>query len=516
MSNTNSADKQNTVSSSEIADKKLNTRINIYSGDKNYTNSLLNISNAQSKNINIEKNENKSNINTNKNSYYPDSTTSNSQINNFSNEFNKQTFKKENIIESANIDVNKDYFEFESEKDKKYDFMDIRNFFYSKQMLKAFLWSIGIGSSFFAHRYLRTRSWRNGMRWGSATMITSFLFLWGNFEMQFSSANYVYTKQLEKQAKKNLNNIIYRLYQEKLREKKQSTNNGMLVNNNNNEIQLSTNIANNNFMKSIQMLKYLDPSKINSDLYARLFLYFLKEEVNVYNSLYDDNIHYTKDNSKNNSDNTADIDEESQPIDFNSFIKVKLRYNPFKNDLENKNIEFELDEELGIEEEEEFYLNEINKEADFFKDYQIMAVWFDYDKLSKTGLNTTVLSSQEEYNKLLSQYKIILSSEEEYLASLESDFKLSLNNNILNKKSSDTSNHDNIFFPKISNEDYLRTAISNAEDILNSSNNINDSIEKQISKNCFNTLIKNDLEEIILNKQKERKANILLKNIYGV
>lgn len=70
-------------------------------------------------------------------------------------------------------------------------------------MLKAFYWSLGIGTTFFLHRYYRKQIFWNSLRWGLFTMSTSFFFLWyllclirGNFELQPFVMSYYYSNYI--------------------------------------------------------------------------------------------------------------------------------------------------------------------------------------------------------------------------------------------------------------------------------------------------------------------------------
>lgn len=70
-------------------------------------------------------------------------------------------------------------------------------------MLKAFYWSLGIGTTFFLHRYYRKQIFKNALRWGLLTMSASFFFLWyrnnlirGNFEMQPFVMSYYYSNYI--------------------------------------------------------------------------------------------------------------------------------------------------------------------------------------------------------------------------------------------------------------------------------------------------------------------------------
>jgi len=93
-------------------------------------------------------------------------------------------FRRENIIEPFKEIENKDFFQFTTEDDPKYKFLNVQYMLRSKLLIRSIIWSFGIGSLFFIHRYIRKQQFRNALRWGVGTWTFSMFFIWGTSEMQ--------------------------------------------------------------------------------------------------------------------------------------------------------------------------------------------------------------------------------------------------------------------------------------------------------------------------------------------
>jgi len=74
---------------------------------------------------------------------------------------------------------------------------------------------MGIGFGFFLHKYYRTQKFRKSMRLGCAMMSVSFIFIWGNLELQPFITSWFYSKFIEKLASQDLHSDIYYKYLEK-------------------------------------------------------------------------------------------------------------------------------------------------------------------------------------------------------------------------------------------------------------------------------------------------------------
>lgn len=286
----------------------------------------------------------------------------------------EHTFTRENI-KSEIVDRNKDYFAYTSSSDNKYSFLNPINYFYSKLFVKSFFWSVAIGSSFFTHRYFRTRSFRHSFRWGTVTMFLSFGFIWGGLEFQPFIQNFFYSQQLEKKRLTHMSQLEYKKYKE-YKEHIYKTKE------NNNEISDYMNNTNQEIF-------------VNSDFFARAFL----ESQNYILSTY-----------------------VNESIDFSKIIKVSFVMNPFLDedsiDMVDLSDEFESDEE-------EFYLNEI-KEIGKDK-YKIKFMYLDYNRLNEYGyFNDDEYDSAVLKKRLLDKYPKIndlLKKEEDELSSIEYDLK---------------------------------------------------------------------------------------------
>lgn len=93
-------------------------------------------------------------------------------------------FRRENIREPYKEIENKNFFEFTSENDPKYKFLNVQYMLRSKLLIKSIIWSFGIGCAFFAHRYYRRQQFLNAMRWGCTTWTLSMFAIWGSLELQ--------------------------------------------------------------------------------------------------------------------------------------------------------------------------------------------------------------------------------------------------------------------------------------------------------------------------------------------
>jgi hypothetical protein len=104
-------------------------------------------------------------------------------------------FTRENRLPPMKQTDPKEYFEFSSEDDPKYNFSNPKYYLNSKLMLKAILWSTAIGTCFFIHRYYRRQNLSNAIRWGVVTWGLSFWYVWGTKEAQ-PYVNSIYHAQM--------------------------------------------------------------------------------------------------------------------------------------------------------------------------------------------------------------------------------------------------------------------------------------------------------------------------------
>eukprot|EP00340_Litonotus_pictus_P006396 CAMPEP_0170519520 /NCGR_PEP_ID=MMETSP0209-20121228/4906_1 /TAXON_ID=665100 ORGANISM="Litonotus pictus, Strain P1" /NCGR_SAMPLE_ID=MMETSP0209 /ASSEMBLY_ACC=CAM_ASM_000301 /LENGTH=274 /DNA_ID=CAMNT_0010805423 /DNA_START=466 /DNA_END=1287 /DNA_ORIENTATION=- len=221
--------------------------------------------------------------------------------------------------------------------------------------------------------------------------------------------------------------------------------------------------------------------RINSDFYARLFLNSTNNI--LYN--YDDAISTLKD------DEIESICGRTNVIDFNEYMRIKLKYNPFAQETtQNPEAVFEIDEDLGIEEEEDFYLSELDVDKDFLKQYKIGGIWFDYNKLSKEGLNID-LTNTDKMKEIREAFKSLMEKDQEHLASSEAYLKELIEGNNLNKVTKENGAYIknklnkekeavNQFYPNMSKEEYREQALKNAFVLL--ANTDNETTEKELTK----------------------------------
>lgn len=243
----------------------------------------------------------------------------------------QQDFVRSNIKQSI-IDESKDYFEYTSEKDEKYNFLNVKNFLFSKQMIKAFGWSLTIGSAFFLHRLHRTGNKWNALRWMTTSMFGSFCFVWGSFEFHPFMTAYIQSKQLEKRRIESMHKANHEAYLKRL--------------------QQTLGKYSHSGKKNETAQEKGPQAVINSDFYAR---HFLQTEANL-------------------------LSKSCIDFDLKSIIRVIFKVNPFEDEKALDSVD--LSEDFDVE-EEEFYLSELNQ-ADL-KKYVIKALWIDYTKVLESG-----------------------------------------------------------------------------------------------------------------------------------
>lgn len=276
----------------------------------------------------------------------------------------QQDFIRSNIKHSI-IDESKDYFEFTNDEDEKYNFLNVKNFLFSKQMIKAFGWSFAIGSAFFLHRLNRTGDKWNALRWMTTSMFGSFGFVWGSFEFQPFMSAYIQSKQLEKRRIETMQRSNHEAYLKRLQQSMGKYNR-------------TSNSGTSGKTQQVIM---------NSDSYAR---HFLQSETNL-------------------------LSTNGCEFDLKSVIRIIFKVNPFEDEKALDSVD--LSDDFDVE-EEEFYLNELNQ-ADL-KKYVIKALWIDYSRVVESGfleqpismLSINQFVSNENLNKYLNKKEDELSSYE--------------------------------------------------------------------------------------------------------
>jgi len=294
--------------------------------------------------------------------------------NNKLNQITKEhTFTRDNRFDTI-IDKDKDYFAFTDENDEKYSFYSPKRFLNSKLLFKSFLWSSGIGSAIFLHRYFRTKSFTLALKWGTLAMYGSFFFTWAMLEYQPFIMNFFQSKQLDQKRNNQIAEISKKNY---LNKKEKDI--------------LDLKRSNLDFFISKREKIF-----VNSDYYARCFLdgqdFLLRTFCN-------------------------------EQLELKYIIKVIFKLNPFLD--ENAINQVDIADDFDTE-EEEFYLNEIDEVG---KDkYKIKSIWIDYAKLNDFNYfneaNQSFLSFDKRSELINNEsVKILLDKDINELSNIEHDLK---------------------------------------------------------------------------------------------
>lgn len=361
----------------------------------------------------------------------------------------EHSFKSSNIIETSDIKYDKDYFEYDVNDKERYSFLNFQNFLYSKQLIKSFYWSLGIGATFVLHRYVRTRSLKSGLKWGMGTMFSSCLFIWGTYEAQPFMNNYFQTKELETKSKQKLMENVYILYKEEISKlnsdltKKQQSSFPLeiervnILSNKNSESNSSLNSNNSNSDS------YNPKIHSNSDYYARFYLKSVLDQIQYFGIS----------NKRLKKINRKSLDDIIHNINFNRFVKIKFSYNPYSDS------EIEIDEEMGLDDEEEFYLDDLSDMRENKKKYKIVSLWIDYDKMLQF-INFDVKFNFTYKTKIFTENEDILSTTDENLSADMYNLKLLITSQI------SKNNVDNKYYPSISDEEYFKQSLDFAKEYL--------------------------------------------------
>jgi hypothetical protein len=254
-------------------------------------------------------------------------------------------FKRENIILPFEEIGKKDFFAYTNDDDPKYDFMKVKNLIRSKLMIKALLWSMGIGSTFFLHRYYRKKQILPAIRLGFNMMVFSFFLLWGSFELQPHIMAWYYTKFMESMSANDLNKTVNNYYLESKQKEAEMLEQIYRVKTNN-EMNVSDGLVRVSLEYDNEILKRFKYNPMKLDVIKKE-----TEEEDMYSDDFDENKIF---NLNQEEDNREEYDfEKLKYIRYNIYCNVdikkfiskensnlsKEKYNVLKGDvLSNKNI----------------------------------------------------------------------------------------------------------------------------------------------------------------------------------